>query len=383
MNGPHVLRDYALIADGERGAIVGPRGEITWLCFPGWDAEPVVASLLGGAGEYVVRPSEDHFVWGGQYDDDTLVWRNRWMVGGSIVECVEAMAFPGQPDRMTLVRQVRAVAGPASVDATLTLRAPDGTSLATRPRHYANLWEFDAGGLFVRWTVPSRARWSRGVASLHIDLEPGSCASLVLELATSPLTMPPPDADQTIRETTERWRSAARRLQGCRAERDARTGLTLLRGLTAGTGAMVAAATTSLPERADEGRNYDYRYAWIRDQCYAGTAGRARRRGRLSDPRRCGAVRVRARPGRRPGAAAGLPRVGRTRTTRAHGRSSRLSGRAACRVRQSRWRPVPARRVRRGAAALRRGGRGRPSRRDGLARRRRRGRCHRAARARA
>ena len=46
----------------------------------------------------------------------------------------------------------------------------------------------------------------------------------------------------------------------------------MLRGLTASTGAMVAAATTSLPERAAQGRNYDYRYAWIRDQCYAGRA---------------------------------------------------------------------------------------------------------------
>ncbi len=46
----------------------------------------------------------------------------------------------------------------------------------------------------------------------------------------------------------------------------------MLRGLTGSTGAMVAAATTALPERADRGRNYDYRYAWIRDQCYAGQA---------------------------------------------------------------------------------------------------------------
>jgi GH15 family glucan-1,4-alpha-glucosidase len=48
-----------------------------------------------------------------------------------------------------------------------------------------------------------------------------------------------------------------------------------MRGLTAASGAMVAAATTSLPERAREGRNYDYRYAWIRDQCYAGEAAAA------------------------------------------------------------------------------------------------------------
>ena len=45
----------------------------------------------------------------------------------------------------------------------------------------------------------------------------------------------------------------------------------MLRGLTSGDGGMVAAAT-SLPERADRDRNYDYRYAWIRDQAYAGIA---------------------------------------------------------------------------------------------------------------
>src|SRR6202020_764907 len=53
---------------------------------------------------------------------------------------------------------------------------------------------------------------------------------------------------------------------------DARHAYTVLRGLTSGGGGMVAAATTSLPERAAAGRNYDYRYAWIRDQCFAGSA---------------------------------------------------------------------------------------------------------------
>jgi GH15 family glucan-1,4-alpha-glucosidase len=56
------------------------------------------------------------------------------------------------------------------------------------------------------------------------------------------------------------------------AARDARHAYAILRGLTAGSGAMVAAATTSLPERLEAGRSYDYRYAWIRDQCYAGLA---------------------------------------------------------------------------------------------------------------
>ena len=36
---PHVLREYALLADGERGALVGPRGDVAWLCAPGWDSD--------------------------------------------------------------------------------------------------------------------------------------------------------------------------------------------------------------------------------------------------------------------------------------------------------------------------------------------------------
>ena len=61
-------------------------------------------------------------------------------------------------------------------------------------------------------------------------------------------------------------------MAGTLAPRDTRHSYAVLRGLTSRSGGMVAAATTSLPERAEAGRNYDYRYVWIRDQCYAGHA---------------------------------------------------------------------------------------------------------------
>jgi hypothetical protein len=53
---PHVLRDYALIADGERGALVGPRGGLVWMCAPQWDSDAVFTSLVGGQGLYAVTP---------------------------------------------------------------------------------------------------------------------------------------------------------------------------------------------------------------------------------------------------------------------------------------------------------------------------------------
>ncbi len=72
--------------------------------------------------------------------------------------------------------------------------------------------------------------------------------------------------------TESEWGGRVPKLDRTIARRDARHSYAVLSGLTTAGGGMVAAATTSLPERARSGRNYDYRYVWIRDQCYAGQA---------------------------------------------------------------------------------------------------------------
>ena len=94
---PHVLREYALVADGERGALVGPRGDFAWLCAPRWDCDAVFSCLIGGAGVYAVTPAEPRFVWGGYYEDGTLIWRSRWITSSGFTECREALAYPGDP----------------------------------------------------------------------------------------------------------------------------------------------------------------------------------------------------------------------------------------------------------------------------------------------
>ncbi|MGO9503703.1 MAG: trehalase-like domain-containing protein [Streptosporangiaceae bacterium] len=74
----YVLRDYALIADGERGALIGPRGDIVWMCAPQWHSDAVFSTLIGGDGIYATTPT-DRFVWGGYYEEDTLIWHSRWV----------------------------------------------------------------------------------------------------------------------------------------------------------------------------------------------------------------------------------------------------------------------------------------------------------------
>ena len=95
-------------------------------------------------------------------------------------------------------------------------------------------------------------------------------------LLSTPKDAEPPDPGIAWSGTAAAWRERVPRApEYTVAQRDARHAYAVLTGLTSSSGGMVAAATTSLPERASQGRNYDYRYAWIRDQCYAGQAAAA------------------------------------------------------------------------------------------------------------
>lgn len=273
---PHALRDYALLADGERGAVVGPRGEIVWMCAPRWDSDAVFASLVGGAGMYVVTP-QARFVWGGYYEEGTLIWRGHWVTDAGIIECREALAFPGDPHRGVLLRTIIAGRDPARVRVRLDPRADFGRHHLRALKHEGGLWAGRLGDLHLRWSGDVGAarvlRAGRGSQlALDLTVPPGTRQDLVLEVSDQPLDQEPPDASAAWAATQAAWEQQVPSLDGVTAGRDARHAYAVLRGLTSSGGGMVAAATTSLPERAEAGRNYDYRYAWIRDQCYAGQA---------------------------------------------------------------------------------------------------------------
>ncbi|MDX6297422.1 MAG: hypothetical protein QOI51_1279, partial [Nocardioidaceae bacterium] len=128
---PHVLREYALLADGERGALCGPLGDIAWMCAPRWDSDAVVSTLIGGSGIYAVTPT-DPCVWGGSYEPGSLIWRNRWVTSDSIIECRDALAYPGDPDHLVLLRRVLATEHEARVRVVLDLRAEFGRRRTSR-----------------------------------------------------------------------------------------------------------------------------------------------------------------------------------------------------------------------------------------------------------
>jgi alpha,alpha-trehalase len=274
---PHALRDYALLADGERGVLVGPRGDFAWMCFPRWHDGAVFSSLVGGVSSYTVAP-RGRFVWGGYYEAGTLIWRSRWITEEGIVECREALALPATPDRAIVLRRIAAVGGPARVQVALAAGAGfDRHGMARLRQDQDGAWGAELGETRMRWVGAAEAKPTDGSSreralTMEIELEPGEERDLVLVLQQGEAPAPLHPADEFWNATEEEWKARVPDVGDCLAGRDAEHAYVVMSGLTAASGAMVAAATTSLPERAERGRNYDYRYAWIRDQCYAGQA---------------------------------------------------------------------------------------------------------------
>ena len=273
---PHVLREYALLADGERGILVGPRGEFAWMCFPRWDSDALFSSLIGGGGAYAVTP-QGRFVWGGYYEPGGLIWRSRWVTDDSLIECREALALPSDAGRAAVLRRVVALQGTARVRVVLNLRGDFGaTPVRNLRRDDGGAWTGRVGETYVRWSGHAQAK---SVADGHaghalvaeLEIPEGAHRDLVL-LLDAERAPDPPEPEHLWEGTEATWAERVPLLPGTAAQRDARHAYAVLAGLTSSGGGMVAAATTSLPERARQARTYDYRYVWIRDQCYSGQA---------------------------------------------------------------------------------------------------------------
>jgi GH15 family glucan-1,4-alpha-glucosidase len=276
---PHALRDYALLADGERGVLVGPRGDFAWMCFPRWHDDAVFSALIGGDSSYTVSPV-GRFIWGGHYEDGSLIWRSRWVTeGGGIVECREALALPGRTDQAVLLRRAIAVRGPARLTVSLAAGAGfDRHGMARLQQRDDGVWTAALGEERLRWFGAAEATAGEdGVngrsLGFELNLGQGEHHDLVLVLDRGSGGAEPLPPERLWEATEAAWAERVPRFdEHGLAVRDVRHAYAVMCGLTSESGAMVAAATTSLPERADRARNYDYRYAWIRDQAYAGEA---------------------------------------------------------------------------------------------------------------
>ncbi|MGH9079735.1 MAG: trehalase-like domain-containing protein, partial [Acidimicrobiales bacterium] len=228
---PHVLREYALLADGERGILVGPRGEFAWMCAPHWHSDAVFSSLIGGDGLYAVTPSERRFVWGGHYEDGSLIWRSRWVTTDSVIECREALAFPGRSETAVVLRRIIATEAAARVRVTLDARASFGRHPMRDVTHQDGVFTARTGPLYLRWSGAAGARGSNnGALVLDLELDPGSHLDLVLEVSERPLPHEEIEPDVAWRSTEDAWSDAMPPMDDTLAPRDARHAYAVLRG---------------------------------------------------------------------------------------------------------------------------------------------------------
>jgi hypothetical protein len=142
---PEALRNYALIADGERGALCGPNGDLVWLCAPRWHDDAVLSTLIGGRGVYAVTPV-GRYAWGGHYEHGTLIWRNRWVTDAdAVVECRDALPLPADPKRVTVLRRIEGRSGRSRLRLVLDLRAGFGRHPMRDPRLVDGVWTASSG----------------------------------------------------------------------------------------------------------------------------------------------------------------------------------------------------------------------------------------------
>lgn len=273
------IRDYAFLSDCQSAALVGCDGSIDWFCLPRFDSSSVFARMLGpGAGHWRLSPA-GRFKVKRDYVKESLVLRSVFTTAEASVEAIDALALePGSRGHEiglnvphTILRLVRGFEGTAEMMMELSPRLEYGQVVPT-------FSPIDGGLVISGGDMILTLLTSSGVElQLNNDnimavfrISPDEAASFSLTFGSSPAELPEPllDTEKAIRETITSWQSLGsmhEAYQGLYMDQVRRSAI-VLQGLTyQPTGAVVAAATTSLPEAVGGGANWDYRFSWLRD----------------------------------------------------------------------------------------------------------------------
>jgi GH15 family glucan-1,4-alpha-glucosidase len=272
------IQDYAAIGDGRTVALVARDGSIDWLALPRFDSYTVFARLLdperGGAFELSPgAPSEVER----EYVGDSNVLRTTFTTDAGTVRVTDAITLDhgGLLPWFELVRRVEGIAGEVPMRWRMTPRFGAG--------------EQEEGPRVERVRELVAVKGERLVLSVH-SFDAGEPVFTDTEIAGTFQSSPGSQALLVVRATRDEPIPAARRswvarrvdgtvddwdrwlddaaVEGEWADATRRSALALRLLTYVPSGAIVAAPTTSLPERIGGNRNYDYRFAWVRDTAY-------------------------------------------------------------------------------------------------------------------
>jgi GH15 family glucan-1,4-alpha-glucosidase len=261
------IEDYALIGDLQTAALVGRDGSIDWACFPRFDSGACFAALLGTAehGRWVIAPRTESWETGRRYRAQTLVLETEWETDGGAVRLIDFMPPRGTaPD---IVRIVEGLRGEVEMSSELVIRYDYGSTIPwVRRIDDARIAVAGPDALCFRTPVENRGENMRTIGEFTV--REGDRVPFVL--TWYPSNERPPraiDPEQALKETVDYWDDwADRSAYDGKWQKEVHESLVVLKALTyAPTGGIVAAPTTSLPEKIGGERNWDYRHCWLRD----------------------------------------------------------------------------------------------------------------------
>jgi GH15 family glucan-1,4-alpha-glucosidase len=269
---PCKIEDYGLIGDCQTAALVGRDGSIDWLCWPTFDSDACFAAILGTEehGRWKIAPAEDISKISRRYWGNTLILETRFATKSGTVAVIDFM--PPRGKASDIVRLVRGISGRVKLRMELVMRFGFGTDIPWVKKNE------DGTGLLaicgqdmavLRTPVETRGEDMTSVA----DFEVGEGETVPFTLTYGPSHLAVPDAidpEAALKDTEDYWKEWASRCtyQGDAPDLVMRSLITLKALTFAPTGGIVAAPTTSLPEKLGGARNWDYRYCWVRDATF-------------------------------------------------------------------------------------------------------------------
>jgi len=261
------IEDYAVIGDCKSAALVSRDGSIDWLCWPRFDSGACFAALLGTSdhGRWLVAPRETARVTR-RYRPGTLVLETCFETDEGAATLVDFMPF--HDDHSEIVRLVIGTRGKMAMHTELVLRFGYGSVVPWVTRLENGALRAIAGPDMVVLRTPVHVTGKDMTTVGAFTVGRGESIPFVLSYARSHKALPQElDPTASLEATEKFWTgwSAKCRPAGEWSDAVCRSVITL-KALTYGpTGGIVAAPTTSLPEKIGGERNWDYRYCWLRD----------------------------------------------------------------------------------------------------------------------
>lgn len=262
------IESYGMIGDCQTAALVGMDGSVDWLCWPRFDSDAVFAKLLGGQsnGFWLITPHGEIKKVTRRYRRNTLILETRFETATGVAVLTDFMLPRGATS--DLIRLVSCEQGEVAMCMELMMRFNFGSITPWVTRLPDGTMRAIAGPDMVVMRTPAYFRGENFKTMAQFTLAKGECKPFVLSYAPSHLDVPPPiDPNEALKQCEKFWCewTAATNTDGPYSEAIERSLITLKALIYLPSGGIVAAPTTSLPERVGGERNWDYRLCWLRD----------------------------------------------------------------------------------------------------------------------